>query len=301
MYEYIVGVDAGGTKTNARLYDRTGEELFNANEGVGNMLVDRAAALANVRKAVSSCLERVPTHKETAVFVGAAGVMAGTNRQDMRLFLRESFPHCVIEVETDGCLAIYAKLRGGDGILVVSGTGSIAYGKLGGKLERAGGWGHLLEEEGSGYAIAVGALARIMRETDHSIPYSACSTSLLRHLGADVFGVVNFVYNHTKSEIASLTKLVVAAADDGDEKAAGLLRVAGRRLAELAETVYRKTGFCGVAPIVVSGGVLENIPLVRSTFEAALDVSRFLPVRESSPAAMGAYYYFERSPCRHES
>lgn len=294
MTKYIIGVDAGGTKTNARLYGTDGSEIFSAFSGFGNMLVERAAALENIKCAIAKCLEKVPNENGSGVFilVGAAGIAAGNGRTGMLGFLREQFPLCETAVETDGYLALYAALCGKDGILVISGTGSIAYGKLGGDIQRAGGWGQLLGDEGSGYHIAANALKRITREYDGEAVHTGLSDAILKHLDTDVFGMVKFTYESKKSEIAQLLKVVEEAAKSGDSFAVSLLENAGRSLAELAGTVYRKTGFDGAIPVAVSGGVLEKTPIVKSAFASALDSSKFILTDESRPAAAGAYYYW---------
>ncbi|MCL2056303.1 MAG: hypothetical protein FWH02_03665 [Oscillospiraceae bacterium] len=292
MCGYIIGVDAGGTKTNARLYSRSGRELYCADSGPGNILSDRDLAFRSIREAVAACLGNVPEQGEAYIMVGAAGITAGTNRWALLEFLCGEFPGCVINAESDGLLAVYGKLRGRDGILVVSGTGSIAYGKLGGKSERAGGWGQILGDEGSAYHIAVNALREVTRAYDENREYGACSLAILRELGTDVFGLAAFAASHTKSEVAALSRIVAEQAANGDKQAEEILRGAGRQLAGLAKKIYLKTGFTAVAAVAVGGSVLENDKIARPAFEQSLEPTKFFILGDTPPAAMGAYYYY---------
>ena len=292
MCKCIIGVDAGGTKTNARLYGLDGRELYSADAGPGNLLADYDTAFANIHKTSAACLSRVSDEDRVFILVGAAGVTAGTNRRDLQHAMGGAFPSCLTEVEADGCLAVWAKLRGKDGILVISGTGSIAYGKLGKKLERAGGWGRYLGDEGSAYHIAINALREITLAHDENRPFSSCAQAILNELCTDVFGLAGFAESHSKAEIAALSRLVADAARDGDTQAAALLRNAGRCLAALAVKVRDKMGFQGIVPVAVGGSVLEKNNFVRSAFEEALGTENFSFVSDSPPAAMGAYYYY---------
>ena len=319
--EYIIGIDAGGTKTNAALYDVDGRVLFETGAGYGNMLVNPDVALGNIIAAASACVAARPApgpapcpapgpaarpaHRPAPgaapgaahIYIGAAGIAAEGNERKLAVAMGERFPDCPVRIVTDAVLALYALTKGRDGVLVIAGTGSIAYGKRAGTQLRAGGWGHILGDEGGGYYISRRAFSNITAEYDAGAGYSLLSQRMLEKLGADIFGMIKFVYGASKGEIAGFLPTVAQAAADGDTFAISLLREAGQYLASLAVNLRGRLGFTGPAMAVIKGGVLENIQIVRDEFVRGLAGEEFIMSLESAPSELGAYYmHLEKFP-----
>lgn len=288
--DYVIGADAGGTKTSAALYGENGETLYETAAGFGNMLVNRDTAVRNIIDAVAGCVSACPPAEKPHIYVGAAGISAEGNAQALEAALKARFPGCGVRVEGDAILALYALTGGRDGILVIAGTGSIAYGKLGGRHLKIGGWGNVLGDEGSGYYIARRAFSNMTAEYDAGAEYGLLSRRLLEKLGTDIRGMIKFVYTADKGDIAGFTPVVEQAAADGDETAAALLAEAGQSLASLAENLRGRLGFTGRTAVVIKGGVLENAVTVRNEFLRRLDAVKFSVSLKSAPAELGAYY-----------
>ncbi len=290
--EYIIGVDAGGTKTVATLYNADGDPLASAQTGFGNMTGDSPKALENIGDALARCLAEIPESSGVRAIIGAAGIHAGDNQQRLAAYISQRFPALSTRLTDDALLALYALHRGGDGILAIAGTGSISYGKRDRAIHRIGGWGNILGDEGSGYDIARKALARITAEYDAGNGYGALSGALLNELGTDVFGVVHFVHTQPKGRVAALLPIIARAAESGDDFARELLTRAGEDLAGMVKKLQGRMGGNTPCPVAVKGGVLEKAPMVFQAFSACLNPERLPILSSRAPSELGAYYMY---------
>ena len=199
-----------------------------------------------------------------------AGV-AGGGRREIASLLRRVLAGILggeIEVTGDTEIAFEAAFGTGPGVIVVSGTGSMAYGKNArGETARAGGWGHAVSDEGSGHWIGVAAIREAMRSRDRGE-----SPGLLQDL-TDALGaksdeeLVVRVNENPEPDFAALFPRVLSATDAGDPIAGAVLKRAGIELAELAETVIRRL-FKNPQEVRVAtyGGVLTSSTRVKDSF-----------------------------------
>jgi N-acetylglucosamine kinase-like BadF-type ATPase len=193
-------------------------------------------------------------------------------------------------------------LAGSDGINIVAGTGSIAYGELGSRWARSGGWGELFSDEGSAYWIAREALTLFARMSDGREPRAA-----LYHLIRDRFqlkedlDLCSVVYGPplmSRSKLAALTPLVAQAAREGDIGARRLFALAAEHLASIVHAVHDQLHVPPgmIVPVSYSGGMFKLNELVKSPLEAALGAGdrhyRFLAPR--LPPVAGAALYAAR-------
>lgn len=289
--EYIIGVDGGGTKTEAVAYSLEGEVLNTSLKGFANLLNGKEEALNNIVSSIEELINEFGKENLRGVYLGIAGVEVGNNRDEILKAIQET-----LEIESslmnDGELALKAMLKGEDGILVIAGTGSIAFGIKDGKSARAGGWGHLLGDEGSGYKISIDTLKNILFEEDNSIEKSNLSQTIMKEFNWNsVDEIVGFVYSSSKDEIAKVAPVVSKLAEAGDNFARGILEKEAIALAKTTQNVYEKLGFekCSIGLV---GGVLRKSRIMREYFEKCLNdhinVVEFID--ESISAAKGAYY-----------
>ena len=161
-----------------------------------------------------------------------------------------------------------------DGINVVAGTGSIAYGEHDGRQWRGGGWSELFGDEGSGYWVAVQGLNAFSRMVDGRLPAGPLVEEVRRALGlAADFDAIDVVVNRwhgDRGRIAGLSKVVVRAAEAGDAVATGVLREAGRELALLVDVGRAALGFEAAhrVPVSYSGGVFGSAHVLASFRDA---------------------------------
>ena len=167
-----------------------------------------------------------------------------------------------------------ASLGGVDGINVVAGTGSIAYGENLGRQWRGGGWSELFGDEGSGYWIAIKGLNAFSRMVDGRLPVGPLAGEMRRalDLAAD-FDAIDVVVNRwqgDRGKIATLAEVVVRAAEAGDASSVDVLREAGRELALLVEVGRVALDFDPAhrVPVSYSGGVFGSEQVLASFRES---------------------------------
>jgi N-acetylglucosamine kinase-like BadF-type ATPase len=179
-----------------------------------------------------------------------------------------------IEITGDSEIAFEAAFGSGPGVMVISGTGSIAYGRnRQGKTARAGGWGHAISDEGSGHWIGVAAIRATLRARDRG-EHSTLLQGLMDALGANtVEELIERVNASPAPDFAVLFPVVLSAAmvprpqSAADAIAKQVLEHAGKELAKLAETVIHRL-FTGGEEIYLAthGGVLSSSEQVRTAF-----------------------------------
>jgi N-acetylglucosamine kinase-like BadF-type ATPase len=272
-----LGVDGGGTRTSFCLISAGGEVLgaseqpttsyFRSEEGialVGRILEQGIAAVTGERDAVDFAFFALPGYGEVSSDVAALDAAP-----------RAVLGHDRYACDNDMVAGWAGSLAGSDGINVVAGTGSIAYGEHDGRRGRAGGWGELFGDEGSGYWIGLRGLNLFTRMSDGRLPRGPLHDLILEYAGItrefDLIEVVVSGWGRGRTEIAALSPVVARAAEAGDGAAADTLREAATHLVDLVEATRRGLGFTSgeTVPVSYSGGVF-NADGVRETFAATL-------------------------------
>jgi glucosamine kinase len=286
---YYLGIDGGGTKTTCVVGDEV-SPLGSAVTGPSNITrVGEARARESLQDAVrhACAAAKIDLRQVQRACVG----VAGAGRQEIVVAVRKVITEIVtgeIEVVGDMEIAMEAAFGAGPGVIVIAGTGSIAYGRdAQGKTARAGGWGFVSSDEGSGYWIGRTAVSALLRAADEGADgrtdeqrsdeqffplfrgmKSAWKLESIEELART---------SNSSPDFATLLPAVLAAADAGDELARQVLRQAGRELAQLASIVARKLFAQDIfhIPLAMAGGVFRYATIVREVFCDA--VHRFDP------------------------
>jgi glucosamine kinase len=269
----FLGIDAGGTHTECAVADER-RILARASAGTAKIhKVGRPNAEQNLTAAVKQALQQaaVSSSDITSTCVGIAGasdpVVRDWVQQTLSKLARGS-----ISILGDNEIAHHAAFRGGAGVLVVSGTGSIAYGRTAdGKTARAGGWGPIISDEGSGTWIGRGAVQHTMRAYDET-RQTLLTAKILRAWNlSNHDDLVREGNRNPGPDFSTLFPLVVEAAVEGDAVAEEILTSAGVELARLAAMVAGKlwppktsVAVCGI------GGVITHSEIVRGSFRKSL-------------------------------
>ncbi|OVE66694.1 ATPase [Clostridium diolis] len=289
--KYIIGVDGGGTKTEAVAYDFQGNIIVTSVKGFANLLNNREKALNNIVDSIREIIDVLKEDELVDLYLGIAGSEVGDNAKIIKDTIKNELKtDCVLM--NDAEIALKAMLMGNDGILAIAGTGSIAFGVKNNSSVRCGGWGNLLGDEGSGYKIAIDAIKRMIFEEENSLPKSELTTRIMKRLGAKSIGeVVTFVYSSTKDEIASLAEIVSILGEEGNKIAEEILVNEGVDLAKTVINVYRKLKFesCSIALV---GGVIRKAKILRKSFEKYLRENIVIEdiVDDEISPTIGAYY-----------
>lgn len=296
-----LGVDGGGTKTEFVCIDAAGEVSARAVTGTTYHLeVGVAEALRRIEQGVRDIGSQLAVEPGDLTYVFLGLPAYGEDRladPQLDAGVGALLGHDRYRCDNDMVCGWAGSLACADGINVVAGTGSIAYGERDGRGARTGGWGEVFGDEGSAYWIAQRGLGAFARMSDGRLPRGplhglfreelALATDLElceRVMGAD---------GMARGQIAALAALVSRAADVGDVAAQAILHRAADELVLLATSLRERLGFTSQEPVPVSwsGGVLANQPLVRAAFTAGLTSAGLTPVTPLHAPGYGAALY----------
>ena len=261
---YFLGVDGGASKTAALVTDGDGKALGDGTAGPSNHLrVGIETAARNIERAVNKALVAadVASREIQWAYCGIAGADHPAHRQEVVDSLSVFFPRGNFSVDNDARTALTGAIGFGAGVVVIAGTGSVAYGRDdNGNEARAGGWGPIVGDEGSAFGIARTAMASILRGFDGRGPETKLVDFLRTEYKMEPAEIPRFVYATTThaDDIARFTKVVAEAARAGDAVALGILQDAGRELAAAAAAVARRVGLMGHSfPVSYVGGAFN--------------------------------------------
>jgi N-acetylglucosamine kinase-like BadF-type ATPase len=178
-------------------------------------------------------------------------------------------------------LLLAAGTPDGWGVAVIAGTGSMAFGRApDGRTARAGGWGYLLGDEGSGYALALAALRAVARMADQRGPTTYLADMLLSHLALkqpqELIGAV-YRGGLDRPAVAVLAPVVLEAAEAGDEVADAIVQKGAEQLALAVAAVARQLELTSPLPVALAGGLLVAAPGYRRRLTQALAKSLIHP------------------------
>ncbi|MCR4401259.1 MAG: ATPase [Firmicutes bacterium] len=295
----IIGIDAGGTKTDCLVGTVHGEVLARAWAGPANFQVSGPAGVKQeVLAAIGRARNLLPAGDEAfdIAFLGIAGVGRPGDLQEVAGVLDGAGLAGRTVVDNDAVIALAGGTLGQPGVVVIAGTGSIAFGMNSrGERARSGGWGYLLGDEGSAYDIGRQALASVVRASDGRGDPTALFEAVLQHLKvASPEDLVELAYRKGlgRTDIAGLAVVVAETARKGDRVARRILRRAGEELGLAAASVVKALGMQDDAVLcVTSGGVFAAGDVVRKAL--ARELEKTAPVCEvvgaRFPPVVGAY------------
>jgi glucosamine kinase len=243
------GIDGGGTSTRVVLFDPNGLPLGRGEAGgsnyhtIGPIGTRENLSLAFAQAWRNSGLEPRPVE---AAFFGMAGVVSAVGVETIRSIALEARLAVSegIEVDHDIRIALAGGLAGAPGIALIVGTGSSCYGRNAeGATWRSGGWGHVLDDLGSGYDLGLQAMVAATRALDGRGPPTSLLSRVLEFLQLDDLQDIMhklYVEGVTRARIAELAPVVLAAADSGDEAAGAILARGARELAAMVAAVAKE-------------------------------------------------------------
>ncbi len=283
MPGYVLGLDGGQSVTLAAVCDLQGRLLGLGRAGPANHVWEpggraraRRAVAGSVKRALRAA--RLGAVRFEAAFLGITGATDHTRR---------AVEDCVdarrLRIANDKVNALASVTEGGPGVVVIAGTGAIAYGEnRKGEAAEASGWGYLFGDEGSGFWIARESLAAASRAYDGRGEPTALVEAIARAAGVeDLWDLHAQIYSGqlSRPEIARLALAAAEAAEGGDRTARAVLHRAGRELGLAGGAVARKLGMRrGRVVVGMVGGVFDGSPVVRASFRR--EVRRHAPGAE---------------------
>jgi len=258
LSQFVIGIDGGGTKTAAIIANLNGNILAQHVAGPSNfqmMGVEKAARV--VVSLIRECCDSVGCIPKNirATTIGLAGAGRPEDKKRMvdglrRLTASKRNTLRRVRIESDALIALEGAFKGGAGIILIAGTGSIAFGKdEKGNIYRTGGWGRILGDEGSGFFIGKHAMTVVCRHLD-----GRSAPTLLTAMVAKKFGlksstdIISAVYKDNMN-IAAIAPLVFEAAKKGDAAASEIIQLSSVELTEHVRALVMK----------IQGGKTETV------------------------------------------
>lgn len=252
MKKYIIGMDGGGTKTIGILADQDGN-IINRETGDSSNL--QAIGGEKLEQNISELVEKLKMKTGTNdinishLYAGLAGAGRQTDREKIYKILQSHNLSERITIDTDASAALTGAFAGAPGIILISGTGAICFGKGDdGQLVRCGGWGYLLGDEGSGYFIGQQAIIASLKHHDGRGRETKLKELIeKRYQLTCIDNIISQIYSGKidRTEIASLAPLVFEANIKGDIAAREIITSAGSELGKLVAAVSLKMGLKG--------------------------------------------------------
>lgn len=273
----VLGIDAGGTKTVCQVADATGLILAESRGPGANL---QNAGELQVEKVLHEVIQAATLQADawpTSACIGMAGVDRPEDAAVVRGILSRLVPRCPVVVVNDALIALEAGAPGAAGVVVIAGTGSIAYGRdTRGRAARAGGWGYVLGDEGSGYWLGRQALRAVLRASDGRGPATPLTARVLAHyeVSRPQDLVREIYYGRFKpSTVAACASLVEEVANEGDIWAQSLIETGAKELSLAARAVCDRLSLPD-GPVILAGGIFKAVPRLRAGMVNALTTSR---------------------------
>ena len=282
----ILGIDGGGTSTTAWLFDLEANQLIGC--GTAGASNPKSAGAIEARMALELAKDRafenarVPLSSVRAACLGLAGVDLDADKVEIKAWTLSWADSVQIVNDTELVIAAASDL--GWGIAVISGTGSNCIGKgADGQTIRAGGWGHLIGDEGSAYGVAIEGMRKVVRWDDgrdsEPVGGSELRNALNSHFQSNSSQEwISLLYEggFDRARIASAALAVVNAAYAGSVPAMKLLDAAAEELAHAIAAVHRRLGWHTTAtmqavPLGLAGGFILNVEHIRDQLLQRLD------------------------------
>jgi N-acetylglucosamine kinase-like BadF-type ATPase len=262
---HVLGIDAGGTKTVCYLADAEGRVIGEARGGGANLQSEGELGVEKVLHAVMDEALQGRGPDVEVICLGMAGVDRESEGVVVRGIMRRIGARARVVVVNDALVALVAGTGDAPGVVIICGTGSIAYGRNArNQAARSGGWGHILGDEGSGYWIGRQALRAVARAADGRGPSTRLTAKTLEHFAvARPSDLVGEIYDrHLRHHaIAQLARLVQEARDDGDEVGTQILEQAAHELVQGGRSVVEQLRMRDESfDCILAGGVFSGVP-----------------------------------------
>ena len=285
--EFVAGIDGGGTKTTLLCWSIKGDEIQEKTFGAFNINSIGEDAFKLLLNEISAELSSLG--KCLHLVIGAAGI--SNNRMSAiadEVFSGFNIPYTLVG---DHVIALEGAHEGKEGLAVIAGTGSICFGKgSDGTIERTGGWGHIIGDEGSAYALGRDSLKAIAEDID-----GCGGKTVLRALVSARHGletredIIRFVYNGDKADIASIAPCVDIAYRDGDDVAIKIVRENAMLLAYQMQAVLKKLDLKHAYAAFFGGLIDKDTPFRMELIKALEDINAGIEYRKPlHNAATGA-------------
>lgn len=295
--KYFIGIDSGGTKFDIVITDSNKKILYKGKYPSCHYSVHGAEKTAEVlsiyvRKSLSK--KNLKLENCAGICFGIAGAREEFDRKKLAKLFKSKLKVKNITVTTDAMNAITGAFDGGDGIILIAGTGSVLYGKYKGKLNRVGGWGRILGDQGSGFIIGREGLREVAKEYDErriGRKESILSKLVRKRFGISSKNIVDKVFAK-HFEVQRIFECVAEAAEKKDAASISILKQGAEELLKNIKLYLKIAKIKGKIEIAFIGGVIENDNLLSRTLKNGIkkNLKNVFVVPKKNEPTMGAIY-----------
>jgi glucosamine kinase len=249
-----LGIDAGGTNTRARLVSESGEVLGAGQTGAANTPAGLAHALGVLEEAWREAIRQAEIEETSSIHAGIG--IAGLNRRGVLDGLKaHPFPFKTTAFASDAAIANLGAHAGQDGAIVVVGTGSVGFARVGEEIFTIGGYGFPVSDEGSGAALGLRAIRRALWARDGRIPHTPLTREVLDYFNGSAGEVVDWTARATPRDYAAFAPMVIRHANQGDATGERIVQEAAQRIEAVIRTMLER----GAPHCCLMGGVAPHI------------------------------------------
>ncbi|QAY76192.1 BadF/BadG/BcrA/BcrD ATPase family protein [Sphingosinicella sp. BN140058] len=254
--DYFLGIDAGGSHTRARLVTAGGEIVGTGEAGPANARIGLDLAIDAVQAAALQAMSEAGLDEGDLASIRAGLGIAGLNRRGVLPGLQEHhFPFRSIAFASDAAIANLGAHAGGDGAIVIVGTGSIGFARVGDDITTIGGYGFPVSDEGSGADLGLRAIRQSLWARDGRIPPSPMTDDVLAYFHGSAGEIVDWTARATATDYAAFAPMVMDRAGEGDAVAEPIVQAAARRLDRLIRVLLDR----GAPSCCLMGGVAARM------------------------------------------
>jgi glucosamine kinase len=234
-------MDAGGTHTRARLVSAAGEVLATGKAGAANTPAGLPHALKALEQAWSQAVAQAGLGEKDLGSIHASIGLAGLNRRGFLDGLKSyGFPFASVSFASDAAIANIGAHQGADGAVVVVGTGSVGFGRVGENVFTLGGYGFPVSDEGSGAELGLRAIRRALWARDGRIPHTPMTLEVLDHFHGSAGEIVDWTRQATPKDFAAFAPAVLDHAIKGEPTAEPIVRESAQRIEAMIVTLFER-------------------------------------------------------------
>jgi N-acetylglucosamine kinase-like BadF-type ATPase len=308
---FYIGIDGGGTRSRLAAADENMNIIGRAEGGSTNIAAETyEGVFCNIKNLFEKFLRETDVSLQNCqgICIGSAGASTGNNGKLLEQIFREIGYAGKLKIMNDAELVLLAETKGKPGVIIISGTGSAGYSiNKKGKIFRAGGWGHLVDDGGSGYRIGMDAVKAALMDFDgrgkktvltsmvaefasaekplpNSQERNGFSDLNLREMSEKITGYI-YGNNFTKAKIAEIAMLVNSAANQGDRVAISIEQNAAEDLINLAAALIKRAELSS-HKLILNGSIILRNENIRSIFEN--EIRKRFPAMNISEISLSA-------------
>lgn len=263
---FYVGIDGGGGSTRFAIINEDNKVIgqLTLEKGINYHLYGIESVYETIKEGINKLLEKVDVNLKDVKGIGASVSGVDSSRpKDVEIF-KNIFSKIAnfekMAISNDAIGALWGATEDGNGIILINGTGSIIYGKNGDRIERFGGWGYLLDDEGGGYWIATEGVKKILHFRDGLIEKPSFYDEILKYFNIDDPSSFVYIYyqEFSKRRIAGAAKIVIDAASKGDKVAIEIIERGLRWCTKGIKLLAQRLDMIEKPTITYSGGLFKS-------------------------------------------